>query len=76
MVEGRGQARGEIGIAALDLRNPQLTLAQFSDTSTYVKTITTVTFFEPLEVTSEIDAAINCNMQYEGVVQQKVLLSR
>ncbi|CAG0884460.1 unnamed protein product [Darwinula stevensoni] len=66
VVEGRGQARGEIGIAALDLRNPQLTLAQFSDTSTYVKTITTVAFFEPLEVTSGIDMILIPHTAWEG----------
>lgn len=50
VVEGRGQARREVGVASLDLRCPQLTLAQFSDTHTYTRTLTKLTIFNPLEV--------------------------
>ncbi|XP_045617926.2 mutS protein homolog 4 [Procambarus clarkii] len=50
VVEGRGQARGEVGVAAIDLRSPQLSLAQFSDTHTYTRTLTKLTILNPLEV--------------------------
>ena len=30
VVEGRGHARGEIGLASIDLKNPQLILSQVS----------------------------------------------
>ncbi|XP_042884592.1 mutS protein homolog 4-like isoform X2 [Penaeus japonicus] len=50
VVEGRGQARGEVGVAALDLRRPHLSLAQFSDTHTYTRTLTKLTVLNPLEV--------------------------
>ncbi|KAK3876598.1 hypothetical protein Pcinc_018636 [Petrolisthes cinctipes] len=50
VVEGRGQARGEVGMAAIDLRCPQLTLTQFSDTHTYTHTLTKLAILNPLEV--------------------------
>lgn len=37
VVEGRGLARGEIGMASLDLKCPELVLSQFADTGTYAK---------------------------------------
>lgn len=37
VVEGRGLARGEIGMASLNLRCPELVLSQFADTGTYAK---------------------------------------
>nr|XP_053629832.1 mutS protein homolog 4-like isoform X2 [Cherax quadricarinatus] len=50
VVEGRGQARGEVGVAAIDLRCPHISLAQFSDTHTYTRTLTKLTILNPLEV--------------------------
>ncbi|XP_047472408.1 mutS protein homolog 4-like isoform X2 [Penaeus chinensis] len=50
VAEGRGQARGEVGVAAIDLRRPHLSLAQFSDTHTYTRTLTKLTVLDPLEV--------------------------
>ena len=50
IVEGRGLARGEIGMASLDLRKPELSLSQFSDMPTYIKTITKLLILHPLEV--------------------------
>lgn len=43
-------ARGEIGIAAIDLRHPHLVLCQFSDTLLYTHTLTKINFFNPVEV--------------------------
>lgn len=37
VVEGRGLARGEIGMASLNLKCPELILSQFADTGTYAK---------------------------------------
>ncbi|XP_050558048.1 mutS protein homolog 4-like isoform X4 [Spodoptera frugiperda] len=43
-------ARGEIGIAAIDLRHPHLVLCQFSDTLLYTHTLTKINFFNPIEI--------------------------
>ncbi|XP_038220567.1 mutS protein homolog 4-like [Zerene cesonia] len=48
--EGRGMARGEIGMAAIDLRHPNLILCQFSDTLLYTHTMTKINFFNPVEI--------------------------
>lgn len=37
VVEGRGLARGEIGMASIDLKSPQIILSQFADNTTYAK---------------------------------------
>ncbi|KAG9467940.1 hypothetical protein GDO78_014030 [Eleutherodactylus coqui] len=50
VVEGRGLARGEIGMSSLDLKNPDVILSQFSDSSTYVKVITKLQILAPLEI--------------------------
>ncbi|XP_050724012.1 mutS protein homolog 4-like [Eriocheir sinensis] len=57
VVEGRGQAQGEVGLAAVDLRRPQITLAQFSDTHTYTHTLTKLGLLNPLEVVVATTAA-------------------
>lgn len=48
--EGRGMARGEIGMAAVDLRHPHLVLCQFSDTLLYNHTLSKINYFNPIEV--------------------------
>ncbi|XP_013194844.2 mutS protein homolog 4 [Amyelois transitella] len=48
--EGRGMARGEIGIAAVDLKHPHLVLCQFSDTLLYTHTLTKINYFNPVEI--------------------------
>ncbi|XP_075977921.1 mutS protein homolog 4-like [Anticarsia gemmatalis] len=48
--EGRGMARGEIGMAAIDLRHPHLVLCQFSDTLLYTHTLTKINYFNPIEI--------------------------
>ncbi|KAH3873388.1 hypothetical protein DPMN_036623 [Dreissena polymorpha] len=50
IVEGRGLAKGEVGMATLDLKKPELSLSQFSDMPTYVKTITKLQIAQPLEI--------------------------
>ncbi|XP_063536035.1 mutS protein homolog 4-like [Cydia strobilella] len=48
--EGRGMARGEIGMAAVDLRHPNLVLCQFSDSLLYTHTMTKINYFNPIEI--------------------------
>ena len=50
LVEGRGMARGEVGMASIDLRKPTLILSQFSDNQTYVRTMTKLQVLRPVEV--------------------------
>ncbi|XP_077292899.1 mutS protein homolog 4-like [Arctopsyche grandis] len=48
--EGRGAAKGEVGIASIDLRRPQLILCQISDTHSYIHTMTKLHYFNPKEI--------------------------
>uniref|UniRef100_A0A8C8ZSJ8 MutS homolog 4 n=1 Tax=Prolemur simus TaxID=1328070 RepID=A0A8C8ZSJ8_PROSS len=50
VVEGRGLARGEIGMASIDLKSPQVILSQFADNTTYAKVITKLKILSPLEI--------------------------
>jgi hypothetical protein len=50
LTEGRGQARGEVGIAALDINYPLLILCQISDNQTYINTLTKINVLNPVEV--------------------------
>ncbi|XP_033614120.1 mutS protein homolog 4 isoform X3 [Fukomys damarensis] len=50
VVEGRGLARGEIGMASVDLKCPQIVLSQFADNTTYAKVITKLNILSPLEI--------------------------
>ncbi|XP_048047631.1 mutS protein homolog 4 isoform X1 [Megalobrama amblycephala] len=50
VVEGRGLARGEIGMASINVKCPELVLSQFADTGTYAKVITKLHNLMPLEI--------------------------
>ncbi|KAK7141971.1 hypothetical protein R3I94_011613 [Phoxinus phoxinus] len=50
VVEGRGLARGEIGMASINVKYPELVLSQFADTGTYAKVITKLHNLMPLEI--------------------------
>ncbi|KAM6124131.1 mutS protein homolog 4, partial [Pterocles gutturalis] len=50
VVEGRGLARGEVGMASIDLKNPEVMLSQFADNTTYAKVITKLKILTPLEI--------------------------
>ncbi|XP_053729471.1 mutS protein homolog 4 isoform X2 [Synchiropus splendidus] len=50
VVEGSGLARGQIGMASLDLRCPELIVSQFADTGTYAKVITKLNILVPKEI--------------------------
>ena len=50
IVEGRGSARGEIGLASISLSSPTLILCQFSDTRTYSRTLTKLAVLNPSDI--------------------------
>nr|CAD7401458.1 unnamed protein product [Timema cristinae] len=50
MCEGRGHARGEVGLAAIDTRHPHLILCQISDSQSYINTLTKINVFNPVEL--------------------------
>lgn len=50
VVEGRGVARGEIGMAYIDLKHPVLVLSQFSDTQAYIRLAVQLNILQPIEV--------------------------
>uniref|UniRef100_A0A3Q2ZQF4 DNA mismatch repair protein n=1 Tax=Kryptolebias marmoratus TaxID=37003 RepID=A0A3Q2ZQF4_KRYMA len=50
VVEGRGLARGEIGMASFNLKCPELVLSQFADAGTYAKVITKIHILMPVEI--------------------------
>ncbi|KAG9268561.1 hypothetical protein AMEX_G17546 [Astyanax mexicanus] len=50
VVEGRGLARGEIGLSSINMKSPELVLSQFADTGTYAKVITKLHILMPLEI--------------------------
>ena len=50
IVEGRGLAKGEVGMASIDLKHPLLTLSQFADNQTYAKLMTRLNVLQPIEV--------------------------
>ncbi|GAB1288253.1 MutS protein homolog 4 [Apodemus speciosus] len=58
VVEGRGLARGEIGMASVDLKSPQIMLSQFADNTTYAKVITKLQVLSPLEIIMSNTACI------------------
>ncbi len=50
LLEGRGSARGEVGIASICLNDPTLVLCQVADSRTYIRTLSKLVFFNPLEI--------------------------
>ncbi|XP_035226392.1 mutS protein homolog 4-like, partial [Stegodyphus dumicola] len=50
VVEGRGVARGEIGMASIDLKNPVLVLSQFADTQVYLRLAVQLNVIQPIEI--------------------------
>ncbi|XP_037551421.1 mutS protein homolog 4 [Nematolebias whitei] len=50
VVEGRGLARGEIGMVSFNLKCPELVLSQFADTGTYAKVVTKIHILMPVEI--------------------------
>ncbi|XP_025269482.1 mutS protein homolog 4-like [Camponotus floridanus] len=50
LTAGRGDARNEVGLAAIDLQYPYLILCQISDCQTYVNTLTKINMLDPIEI--------------------------
>lgn len=50
ITEGKGHARGEVGMAAIDVKRPYLILCQISDTQTYMNTLRKVNILNPVQV--------------------------
>ncbi|XP_018342964.1 PREDICTED: mutS protein homolog 4-like [Trachymyrmex septentrionalis] len=50
LTAGRGDARNEVGLAAIDLQYPYLILCQISDCQTYVNTLTKINVVDPVEI--------------------------
>ncbi|XP_011060697.1 PREDICTED: LOW QUALITY PROTEIN: mutS protein homolog 4-like [Acromyrmex echinatior] len=50
LTAGRGDARNEVGLAAIDLQYPYLILCQISDCQTYVNTLTKINVVDPIEI--------------------------
>ncbi|XP_074040955.1 uncharacterized protein isoform X2 [Leptinotarsa decemlineata] len=50
LTEGRGEARYEVGIAAISVSTPLLILCQISDTQNYNNTLTKLNIFNPNEI--------------------------
>lgn len=50
IAEGRGNARGQIGMASIDLKRSVLTLTEFTDGQNYSKIIAKLNFLNPIEV--------------------------
>jgi DNA mismatch repair protein MSH4 len=48
--EGRGHARGEVGIAAISINSPSLILCQLSDNFWYVDTMSKIQVLNPTEI--------------------------
>lgn len=50
ITEGRGKARGEVGIAAIDVYRPNLIISQISDCQMYSKSLSKISILSPVEV--------------------------
>ncbi|XP_034949530.1 mutS protein homolog 4-like [Chelonus insularis] len=47
---GRGEARGEVGLAAVDVQYPHMILCQISDYNSYINTLTKIHSLNPVEI--------------------------
>lgn len=50
IVEGRGNARGEVGMAAVNLEYPELLVYQFPDNNSYTRLMTKLCVLRPMEI--------------------------
>ncbi|CAH0563731.1 unnamed protein product [Brassicogethes aeneus] len=50
ITEGRGEARCEVGLAAINISHPELILCQISDTQNYINTLTKINILNPEEI--------------------------
>lgn len=52
LTEGRGEARHEVGIAAICVSKPLLVLCQIADVQSYISTLTKINLFNPYEAST------------------------
>ncbi|XP_076290494.1 mutS protein homolog 4 isoform X3 [Lasioglossum baleicum] len=70
---GRGDARAEVGLAALDIRCPHLILCQISDIQTYTNTLTKLYLFDPIQVLmpdTMCEPVPGRNMLYHSIIEK------
>lgn len=83
LTEGRGQARGEIGIATLDINSPQLILCQVSDNLLYSDTLNKIQLLDPVKILlpdtifesrplPKLVQAISATFSHRAIIPQKV----
>lgn len=74
VVEGRGSARGEVGLATISLSNPTLILSQISDTRTYSRTLAKIAVLNPaviiIPTNAGIDSAVVGSKLYQDIIAQ------
>ncbi|XP_076669747.1 uncharacterized protein LOC143369548 isoform X2 [Andrena cerasifolii] len=70
---GRGEARTEVGMAAMDIRCPYLILCQISDSQTYASALSKLYLFDPAEVLmpdTMCERATSRNVLYRSIVNK------
>ncbi|XP_076168816.1 mutS protein homolog 4 [Ptiloglossa arizonensis] len=70
ITNGRGEARAEVGLAALDIRCPYLILCQISDSQIYTNTLSKLYMFDPIEILmpdTMCERATNRNVLYRSI---------
>ena len=65
VVQGRGAAQSEVGVAAMWTTRPVLVLAQLSDTRTFTRAVAKVGYFNPGEILVPLDAGAGCKLNEE-----------
>lgn len=58
IVEGRGLAKGEVGMASIDIEHPELVLTQFQDSASYSRLRTKLQIANPVEVKLNVDRGL------------------
>ncbi|KAK0080676.1 hypothetical protein PV326_008033 [Microctonus aethiopoides] len=67
ITSGRGDARGEVGLAVMDVQYPYIILCQLSDCHSYVNTLTKIHAFNPVEILMPETMCIDSNNLYTTI---------
>ncbi|KAI8812993.1 muts protein 4 [Cladochytrium replicatum] len=70
VIESRGSAAGEVGVAALDLQTCECHLSQFADTPTFAKTVHKIHLVEPLELLMSITTAETSKSNLCAIIEE------
>ncbi|KAL6432804.1 hypothetical protein ACFW04_006284 [Cataglyphis niger] len=70
LTAGRGDARNEVGLAAIDLQYPYLILCQISDCQTYVNTLTKINILDPIEILMPETMCERGNKLYKSIKEK------